>query len=615
MAPLLMKLLALALTLVVLSAARALAPSSGDLPPCTPTVPIEIAVLCSNCVPLPLNTSRCSTAESRSMKAISGRRSPSAASVSICYVPPSDPLCAREVSVPASQLAAYLAAGSTLGQCDVSCQLSVVSFGYLNPNPCAIEIPAGSAGNIVFGSSIMSSDQGQPSIFFPGLGLGTWALIVPTNASVTWEVTTPLTGEMSCATANGSSVDPCFSPCLNGSCYSLCIGCAAGGLLRNLIRVGACPGNLTFNNTVAELLASCEANLSCSRNCCAQDTCLLDVFTTEFALDPEVAEETLCFLAALGDLSTLSALVAPDPELLSAAVAFAEANASCEIGCTDLSGLGCTSPICSGGLDVPCFDGCTACGVAAALVSAAQGNANCSDINPRRYENGVAAIFLAATSCASGSGCGTDLVTCCSYAQCVAAVIIDLAPSNDNVSLILGCGYEFAAIPGLLEDPNVLEFVLESNITCLEECGGESQVFDCCLNPECLIFCYCPLLELTAEVNGTDPLAICSPLLLCSIEAAFELTLCEQECIVPKAGSVAALFQPTCDIPEVCALYCAIEVCPQVASCIQGILDVSGLSEGGECLAGCGCTVSDVSAFTNRRRAADEELSLLLAPQ
>jgi hypothetical protein len=365
-------------------------------------------------------------------------------------VPPTNPLCAREVSVPAQLVPTYLAAGSTLGPCDSACQLSIVSFSYFNTNSCPVTLPAGSATNIVFGSAVASSDQGQPSLFTPGITASAFTIVLPTNATVTWEVATPGIGTQ-CVTVTGSSFSECLAPCVTEPCFGSCISCAQGAMLRNLLRLDSCANGPVFAAAVAEAVADCDASLGCSADCCTQDECLFGEVTT-LALNATLASSTECVFEALTNLSSLPSSAAIDAELLAAAEQLVVANVSCTLDCGGFGGCPPPLTVC---LDETCFEPCE-CNVSRSFLNAtgASLTSMCvpATLCPGQFDPGALATCEAACmvgtvppgSCASACIFLCLNVTCPAVASCLTTALIGFSPTRP----FLGTAVTYGVLAG-----------------------------------------------------------------------------------------------------------------------------------------------------------------------
>jgi hypothetical protein len=590
-------------------------------PTCNLTLPIEIFATCGSCVPLLANATACGfdveEHPSLAYLASSGlpaslvaelRRSAatsSAALVQICFVPPFNPLCAHAVFVPAAQVPTYIAAGSTLGACDPACQVSVVSFGYVNPNLCAVIIPAGTPFNTVFGSAITDSNEGQPTVFQTGVHLNAFTLTVTSGEIVTWEVFTPQLNVTSCTTINGSAgLDPCISPCLNATCFAGCVSCAQAGVLRNLIRLNTCPGTALLNSSIATILADCHVNLLCTTNCCTQDLCLLNAFTSTIVPNPLFLASSLCLTLGVADLATLSVNVTGDLSLLQASQALIVANITCQSTCTDLTGVSCSNALCGAStLNATCFASCTECAVAAIFVQVSLGSANCPNVNLVSYLIGVAALAADTLVCGTLSPCGTA-PTCCPYAECVRGIAITLGAVNGDVANLVNCANGLLANPNLIVNASIASLLQATNLSCLAACSAPGG--GCCLGQACFDNCFCPLSVAFLTEHSALPTSLCVPATLCpgSFDAV-ALATCELNCLT------GTLLNGEC--VDACTFGCLNKTCPAVATCLTNTLnDFSSTFTTAcvnPCIAGC------VPVATPAGYAAMEENYLRFTPQ
>lgn len=538
---------------------------AADPPPsCTVTGPIIPFAFCGTCVPLLENNTECGIVEyPQPIISAHNYKKDIADTVEICFVPPRNPLCARNLNVSSSQVNTYLAQGSTLGPCDPFCEIRLVTFGYNNPNLCSITLTAGSSSNFVIGTNLGSTAVGQPSVFNTGVTLDAFSLLISAGSNVVWEVITPEINETRCVTVNATTeLAPCISPCLNTSCFTSCIACAQGTLLRNLLRVNACPGSGLFNLAIEALFTQCNVNVDCTKNCCVQDTCLLNGITNILnnALNLDVA---LCLTAAIQDLSTLSLNVSGDLGLLQASEALISANVTCNLNCTDLSGIACTtSPLgCGGSLNVECFTGCTACAVASVFVQVSLGSSNCPNVPLLSYLLGQAALAAETVLCGVLSGCGVDPL-CCNYAECVRNTAITLGAINSDVANLVNCANGLLANPNLIINTTIGNLLTAANLTCLMECTAPGA--SCCLNQTCFDPCFCLAASDFLSINGSVLTSLCEPAVLCPGQFnPISLTTCLLNCPLN-------LLQGEC--LEACQLNCLNGTCLAVSACLTDLI-------------------------------------------
>jgi hypothetical protein len=537
----------------------------ADPPPtCTIIAPITVFTYCGLCVPLLDNTTGCAPEEYPALiPLLSANGKEAAGLVQICFVPPGNPLCARNINVSASQVNTYLAQGSTLGPCNQACEIRRVFFGYNNPNACPITLTAGSPNNFVIGTNLGSTAVGQPSVFNSGLQLDAFSLLVSAGSNVVWEVTTPIINVTLCVIVNESvALDPCVSPCLNGSCFTPCIACAQGALLRNLLRTNACPGSPVYDIVIANLLTACSADLNCTVRCCVQDTCLLNGILGPLGGNPNYAGPLICITAAFVSLSALPLNVTVDAGLLDASEALIAANITCNLGCTDSSGASCVNnPLnCGGSLNLPCFVGCTACAVASVFVQVTLGQANCPNIPLLSYLLGQTALAAETIVCGLTSGCGTDPL-CCNYAECVRNLAITLGAINSDVANIVNCANNLLANPNLIINASIGNLLTAANLTCLLDCTGAAQT--CCLGQTCFDNCFCPIAAAFLLANDSLLVDVCLPSLLCP-GSFYPITLatCLADCLLSPSGLCL----------DACKFQCFNATCPAVTTCFNNAI-------------------------------------------